>query len=267
MVPMPSATMPSKIIEVADGFWNIRGSFMIAGFFDLGTQASLVRRKNGKLVLLDACSVEGETESWVREQTHGGEELEAILNLHPFHTLHVQALHQAFPRAKLYGTARHREKLGDLPWEPVRVEDPAFQETFRDDFGFSIPRGVDFIPKNEKLHFASVLAFHHATKTLHVDDTILHMRLPWPVRIFKPDITRLHPTLSDVLERRAGAVADFRAWSRELVELCRDVQNLCAAHSTVLLAGKNEGDPIATRVEAAVRRVEGKLAAHERRYG
>jgi len=264
---MARALPPRNVIEVADGFWNIRGSFMIAGIFDLGTHASLVRRASGKLVLLDACALTEETQRWIREQTRGGEDLEAILHLHPFHTLHVRSAHEAFPRAKLYGTARHRAKFADLPWEPLLTEDAACHALFREDLAFSVPRGVDFIPKDESLHFASVLAFHNASKTLHVDDTLIYMRVPWPFRIFKPDLTRLHPTLGRVLEQRAGAVADFRAWARELVEQTRDVQNLCAAHSTVLLASKNDGASIGARVEAAVRDVEGKLAAHQRKHG
>lgn len=264
---MSGAPSPRNVIEVADGFWNIRGSFMIAGIYDLGTHASLVRRANGKLLLLDACAIADDTKRWVDTLTRDGEDLEAVLNLHPFHTLHCKAVHEAFPRAKLYGTARHKAKLADLPWEPLLVEDPAFQEVIKGDLTLTIPRGVDFIPANESLHFASVLAFHDASKTLHVDDTLLHMRLPWPIRIFKADVTRLHPTLAKVLERRAGAVADFRAWASELIELTRGVENLCAAHSTVMLAGKYDGPSIVSRVEAAVRGVEGILAAHQRKYG
>ena len=264
---MARALAPHNVIEVAGGLWNIRGSFMIAGIYDLGTQASLVRRASGKYVLLDACPLADETLRWVREQTRDGADLEAILHLHPFHTLHVRSAHQAFPRAKLYGTARHRDKLADLPWEALLTDDAALHAAFREDLGFSVPRGVHFIPENESLHFASVLAFHHASKTLHVDDTLLYMRVPWPFRLFKPDVTRLHPTLGKVLEHRAGAAADFRAWGRELVESTRGVENLCAAHSTVLLAQKNEGAAIAARVEAALLNVESTLAAHERTYG
>ncbi len=264
---MTRALPPPNVIEVADGFWNIRGSFMIAGIYDLGTHASLVRRASGKFLLLDACAIDDETLRWIRERTNDGEDLEAILHLHPFHTLHVRSVHEAFSRAKLYGTARHREKAADLPWEPLLIDDAACHALFRDDLGFSVPRGVDFIPKNENLHFASVLAFHHASKTLHVDDTLLYVRVPWPFRLFKADVTRLHPSLSSVLEHRAGAVADFRAWCRELVEQARDIQNLCAAHSTALLASTNDGASVGARVEAAVQRVEGKLAAHERKFG
>lgn len=264
---MSGAPSPKNVIEVADGFWNIRGSFMIAGIYDLGTQASLARRANGKLLLLDACALSDDTKRWIEALTRGGEDLEAILNLHPFHTLHVKAAHQAFPRAKLYGTARHKAKLADLPWEPLLMEDPELHELFTGDLTLSIPRGVDFIPANESLHFASVLAFHEASKTLHVDDTLIHMPLPWPIRFFKADVTRLHPTLAKVLERRAGAVSDFRAWAKELVDLTRGVENLCAAHSKVMLAGKYDGPSIASRVEAAVKGVEGTLVAHQRKYG
>ena len=264
---MVCAPVPRDVIEVADGFWNIRGSFMIAGIYDLGTQASLVRRASGKYVLLDACALTDQSLRWLRAQTGDGAELEAVLHLHPFHTLHVRSAHEAFPRAKLYGTARHHAKLADLPWETLLTEDAALHAAFREDLGLSVPRGVYFIPRNENLHFASVLAFHHASKTLHVDDTLLYLRVPWPFRLFKPDVTRLHPTLAKVLEHRAGAAAEFRAWCRELVESTRDVQNLCAAHSTVLLSRENKGASIVTRVEAAVRNAESTLAAHERTHG
>lgn len=264
---MSRAVTPSNVIEVGEGFWNIRASFKIAGIYDLGTHASLVRRASGKFVILDACPLSEETRRWIGGLTRDGGDIEAILNLHPFHTLHVRSLHEAYPRAKLHGTARHRDKLTDLPWEPLLTESAALHEAFREDLGFSVPRGVDFVPENENLHFASVLAFHHASRTLHVDDTLIHMRLPWPFRLFKADVTRLHPALGKVLERRAGAAADFRAWARELIERTRDVENLCAAHSRALLAGENEGAAVVARVEAALKSVEGKLAAHERTYG
>jgi hypothetical protein len=43
----------AKLIKVADSFMNIRGSFKI-GPLDVGSQASLVKRKSGKWLLLDA---------------------------------------------------------------------------------------------------------------------------------------------------------------------------------------------------------------------
>lgn len=251
--------LPRRVIAVADGFWNIRCSFRI-GPLDIGTHASLVRRANGAFVLLDACTFDEDTAAWIREVT--GDRLEAFLHLHPFHTVFVRAAHAQFPAAKLYGTARHAEQLADLPWQPERTESAALHALYADDFTFSVPRGVDFIPANPKLHFASVLAFHPASRTLHVDDTLLYMRMPWIVRPFKRDLLRLHPTLAKVLERTPDATSEFRAWTRELVERVQDVDNLCAAHAACLLARDNTGAPIAARVERAVQQVERTLRAH-----
>ena len=262
-----STSRRRDVIEVADGFWNIRGSFRVGGILDIGTHASLARRASGTFVLLDACAFSEETREWLLEETRGGELLEAVLHLHPFHTLHVRAAHALFPRAKLFGTARHHETLADLPWEASLTESPELHEHFAEDFEFSVPRGTDFISKDPNLHFSSVLAIHRASKTLHVDDTLMYIRLPWLLRLFGSDVTRLHPTLAKVLEPRAGAAEEFRGWARELVTRAKDLDNLCAAHTAVLLGRKNTGASIASRVEAAVQKAESTLVAHERKHG
>ena len=199
--------------------------------------------------------------------TDGGAAVEAILNLHPFHTLHVEGMHRQFPDAKLYGSARHVERFGHLSWEDERMEHASLRERYADDLELTIPRGVDFISSNENLHFSSVLAFHPASKTLHVDDTLMYLRMPKLVRPFKRDVLRFHPTLARVLEPRPGAAADFRAWARELIERLRDVDNLCAAHAATLLGRKYDGAPIADRVEEALEGVEDTLRAHEEEHG
>ena len=95
----------------------------------------------------------------------------------------------------------------------------------------------------------------------------MFIRLPKVLRLLKQDVTMLHPTLPKVLQKRAGAAEEFRAWTRELVERCQTVENLCAAHSATLLGRENQGESIAGRIEGAVRKVEAKVRAHERRYG
>lgn len=257
----------SSVIEVADGFWNLRGSFKVAGVVELGTHMSLVRRTNGRYLALDACGLAPEARALIDEKTRGGEDLDAFLHLHPFHTLHVRPLHQLYPRARLYGTARHHEQLADLPWEPLRTEDPASHERFVEDLDFSVPRGVDFIPSNVNVHFSSALVVHRATQTLHVDDTLVYARLRGPLRLFGPDATRFHPSLGGALRREPGAAEAFRRWARELIERAGTLQNLCAAHTSVLLARSNPGQAIAARIEDALRRVEGTLRAHERKHG
>jgi hypothetical protein len=260
--------MGSHIIHVADDFWNIRGSFKIGGVVDIGTHASLVRRGNGRFVLLDSYTLSGEVEREVLELTNGGQDIEAILNVHPFHTVFARKMHERFPSAKLYGTARHVSRLPELPWEVLRTEDPELHAMFAADFEFSVPRGVDFISANENVHFSSVLVLHRASKTIHVDDTLMYVRLPRPMRLLGlPDAMSFHPTLAKALEKRSGAASDFRDWAEELAERWRDAENLCAAHTATLAAQKNKGASIRARLLKALGKIGGKLTAHERKYG
>ncbi len=252
--------MADSLLQVADGFWNIRGSFKIAGFVDIGTQSSLVRREDGSFVLLDAYTLQGDVKQQVFDRTDGGAKITAVLHLHPFHTIHCRAVHELLPHARQYGTARHQARKPELPWEDLRTEDPGIAELFPE-FSFSVPAGVDFIPDDENLHFSSVLAFHSATRTLHVDDTLMFTKIPFVGGV------RFHPTLAKTLERRAGAVKDFRAWADDLVKRCEQVDNLCAAHTRPLLKADNTGPSIAERVQSALDAVDSTLAAHEKKHG
>jgi hypothetical protein len=260
--------VPGDMLKVSEDFWNIRGSYRIGGVIDVGTQVSLVRRGNGRFVFLDSYTLTGGVSREVDELTGGGENVEAILNLHPFHTVHVRKMHELFPRARLYGTARHLQRFPELPWEEMRTEDAAVQEEFADDFEFSVPRGVDFISADEKVHFSSVLAFHRASRTIHSDDTLMYIRMPALLRLFGlSDAVSFHPTLAKALERRPGAAGDFRSWAEQLIEGWRDAENLCAAHTAALLARENNGEPIHKRLRKALDKVSGTLQTHERKFG
>ncbi len=260
--------MRPHIIQVSDAFWNIRGSFKIGKVVDIGTQASLVRRRNGKFVLLDSCGLDGKVDQEVMALTSDGRDVEAILNVHPFHTVFARKFHERFPHAKLYGTARHISRAPELPWEALRVEDPDLHALFADDFDFSIPRGVDFISANENVHFSSVLVLHGASNTIHVDDTFMYIRLPRAMRIVgRPDAMTFHPTLAKALEKRAGAAADFREWGEELAGRWHEAENLCAAHTATLTSRDNPGAAIHARMLSALAKVEGTLTSHQRKYG
>ncbi len=260
--------MRSHTIQVADDFWNIRGSFKIRGLVDIGTQASLVRRGTGKFVFLDSYTLSDAIEQEVMELTNGGQDVEAILNVHPFHTVFARKMHERFPQAKLYGTARHVSRLPELPWETLRTEDPELHSLFADDFEFSVPRGVDFISADGNVHFSSVMVLHRASKTIHVDDTLVYVRLPRPMRVFGlPDSMSFHPTLGKALEKRAGAANDFRDWAENLAERWRDAENLCAAHTATLTSHKNNGASIHTRLVKALAKVERTLTTHQRKHG
>jgi hypothetical protein len=260
--------MHPSILRVADGFWNIRGSYRIGGLLDVGTHASLVRRQSGKLVFLDSYTLSDAVGRDVDELTHGGKDVEAILNVHPFHTVHVKAMHERFPNARLYGTSRHLARFPELPWEKAKIEDPEAQALFADDLDFSVPRGVDLVSADEKVHFSSVLVRHRATRTIHVDDTLMYLRFPLPLRLLgMKHRVAFHPTLAKALERRPGAAKDFRQWAEDLAEQWGDTENLCTAHTATLTARENTGAPIKERILKALQAVEKKLAAHERAHG
>jgi hypothetical protein len=260
--------MSGKILHVADDFWNIRGSYRVGGVIDVGTQASLVRLASGKFVLLDSYTLSGAVKRQVGELTSGGKDIDAILNVHPFHTVHVRKMHELYPHATLYGTARHKSRFPELPWADRCTEDPALHEQFAEHFEFSVPRGVDFISANENVHFSSVLVKHRSSLTIHTDDTLMYLRLHSMMRLFGVgDAVSFHPTLAKALERRAGAAKDFRAWANELIERWRDAENLCAAHTAALLAVDNRGDSIHARMVNALDKVSGTLDSHERKYG
>lgn len=250
--------MVELVHEIADGIWNIRGSFKVLGVVDLGTQASLVRLKSGKFVLLDCVPLEGDVRTKVMRLTGDGKDLEAIINLHPFHTLHVDKVAELFPDATLYGTARHHTKRAKLEWAPETTETEAFAERYAEDFDLLIPRGVDFIPEDESLHFASVLAIHKASKTLHVDDTVNYVALPFVKRL------SFHPALGGVLQRRKEAAQEFREWARELIERCETVEHICTAHMRQPEPG--QFSPIADELRRALQRADKKLRRHEQSF-
>jgi hypothetical protein len=119
-------------IDCGNGLWNARGSFKIKGLVEVGTQASLVALGDGSFAWLDSITLEGEALARSMALTDGGAKVSAILNLHPFHTLHCEWANRHFPGAKLYGSARHKAKLPALPWESENVESAAVAARFAD---------------------------------------------------------------------------------------------------------------------------------------
>lgn len=245
-------------VEVGPGFWNIRGTLKLGGLLDLGTQMSVVRRQSGKFVVLDSYTPDAPVRKKLLDLTNGGRDVEAILNLHPFHTLHVANVAALFPDAQLYGTARHVARFPKLSWQATLTNEARLAELFGEDLRLSVPRGVDFIPSNERLHFASVLALHPSSGALHVDDTLTWLALPLIGGL------RFHPTLSKVLQPRPGAVAEFRGWLTELRALAHDARVLCTAHTRPL---PPKDGRVQAHVEAAISKIEKRLVRHERRYG
>jgi hypothetical protein len=258
----------TQLLRIADDFWNIRGSFKVGGVVDVGTHCSLLRLRNGNFVLLDAYTLEPSIKTELDRVTAQGAKIEAIINLHPFHTIHVERMHAMYPAAKLYGTARHLQKFPTLPWQSELSEHPEMHALYKDDIAFSVPQGTEFIPANENVHFSSVLAYHRNSRTIHVDDTFMYLQLPRALALVgMHDYMGLHPTLSQALEKRRGAAADLRQWVQNLALEWGDAQNLCAAHAAALTHDDNKGANIGVRIGKTLRHANWTLTRHQKKYG
>ncbi len=226
--------MTERVIDLGSGFWNIRGNLRIGGVLNVGTHSSLVRLSSGDFVFLDSYGFGDEAAGQVMALTDGGRAVRAILNLHPFHTIHCETMHRMFPQADLFGSDRHHRKWPGLPWQPQRVEAPDVAARFPD-LRFSLPGGIDYICQNERVHAGSLLAYHPASNSLHVDDTLNVLPIPgWLRRLLRQPQVGFHPTLGQALQDRPGAAQDFRDWALRIADEWRDIRTVCAAHSQSL---------------------------------
>lgn len=251
--------------RLQDDFWNFRGSFKIAKLIEIGTHMSLVRRSDGRFVVLDSYSLDDADRAHLLALTEGGRLVDAILNVHPFHTLHCTALLDALPGARLIGTRRHLAQLPDLPWDTAVIEDAATHAEFADDLDFSIPRGVDFISADEKVHVASVLVRHRASGIVHVDDTINVLEAPGLLSAVLPEPKlSFHPMLAKALQKRAGAADEYASWARKLARCWAGTPTVCAAHSAV-----RQLPPVGWEAEihSALGDVEKTLDSHRATHG
>lgn len=251
--------------QLHSDYWNFRGSFKIAKILDIGTHMSLVRRANGRFLVLDSYDLDGDDRSALLTLTGDGRLVDAIINVHPFHTLHCPALVDILPGVRLIGTRRHLRQLPDLPWDQGVIEDAATQAEFADDLDFSIPSGVDFVSDDEKVHVASVVVRHRASRIVHVDDTINVLAPPALLAAILPEQKlRFHPMLAKALEQRPGAADDYARWAQGLARDWSDTPMVCAAHSTVRELPPGGWQ---TEILAALDDVESTLAKHRAAHG
>lgn len=223
--------MSHKIIDLGSGFWNLRGSFKLGGLIDVGTQCSLVKLDSSKFIFLDSYTLSDEVRDKVMALTNNGQEVEAILNLHPFHTVHCAQMAKDFPQAINYGSERHKRKVPEVNWADDLVESKAVADRYPE-LQFSLPKGLYYISPNEMIHASSLLAYHPASQSLHVDDTFMTP----PAKILKaimPELT-LHPTTKKALTDHPTAGQDYCDWAESIAEKWQDTRNLCAAHSSLV---------------------------------
>lgn len=242
--------MAHTIINLGQGFWNIRGALRIGGLIDVGTHCSLVQLAKDRFIFLDSYELSGAVREQVMALTCQGQAVEAILNLHPFHTLHCEAMARDFPQATLYGSLRHQQKLPQLPWSPDRVESAAVVARYPE-LEFSLTQGLDYISAKPGVHAGSLLAYHPASKSLHVDDTFAAPPQGGLLEKFLPEIF-ISPATRWALKPEANAAETYCEWVQQLADQWQDTQNFCAAHSDLVRFKAGEFKPaLLTALERA----------------
>src|SRR5688500_11329783 len=77
-----------RMHPLAEGFWTLRGIHRVGGLLAIGTQMSVARRPKGRLVLIDGIDLDATQRAGLMALTEDGALVDAIVHVHPFHTLH-----------------------------------------------------------------------------------------------------------------------------------------------------------------------------------
>ena len=220
--------MTDKMHDLGAGFCNIRGTFRIGGVLNIGTQCSLIKLNSGRFIFLDSYKLTGDVRDEVMSLTNNGQDVEAVLNVHPFHTIHCAQMAKDFPQATFYGSRRHHKKIPEVKWADDLVESEAVAKRYPE-LKFSMSEGIHYISPNEMIHAGSLLAFHPASKSLHVDDTFMSP----PTKLLEAVLPELllHPTTKKALKDEPDAGKQYCDWAANLAHEWREVRNFCAAHS------------------------------------
>lgn len=84
---------------------------------EIGTHMSAIQLKNGNFLIIDTVVINDQLKNELDELTLNGTKIEAVLAVHPFHTLAYSDFNKLYPNLKYYGTPRHLRKLTEIKWE------------------------------------------------------------------------------------------------------------------------------------------------------
>ncbi|CAF0977384.1 unnamed protein product [Rotaria sp. Silwood1] len=231
----------NKLYLIGPNFWNVRGHFRVLKVIDIETQMSIIQLRNGKFLIIDTIDMNDRLRQEIDNLTNHGENIEAVIGVHPFHTLSFAAFYQAYPKAAYYGTPRHLRRLTEIPWTGD-LKDSTVRKKWEPDVEMRIPAGAEFInPQPESTnHFISVFVYHSPSQTLHVDDTIMYAEKPgFLFRLLgcKHGSIAFHPSIKTYgLHPTSDAPYVFRDWMRTV--LCDwPFENMCCAHLGVKIGG------------------------------
>jgi len=153
---------------------------------------------------------------------------------HPFHTLAFPAWYKAYPNVPFYGTPRHLRKQPEIKWLGD-LNDCKVRNKWQPDVFMQIPDGAEFVAPvpESRNHFSCVFVFHPASRTLHIDDTIMYTVNPgFLLKLggFKHGSMCFHTTLKGAgLLPTPEAPFQFRDFIAKILKEW-DFDNICTAH-------------------------------------
>jgi len=231
-----------QLNPIAPGFWNVRAPFKLFKIIDIGTHMSVIQLRNGNFLVVDTVEMNDQLKKELDDLTNNGTKIEAVVAVHPFHTLAFPGFYKLYPNAKYYGTPRHLRNLKDIKWEGQLDNNKESLSKWEPEVELRIPAGAEYVnPQPEKSnHFVSVFVHHRDSKTLHVDDTLMYAENPGILfRLFglKAHSTMFHPSIKDHgLYPTAEAPLEFRDWMNQMLKDW-NFDNLCTAHIGVKAGG------------------------------
>jgi hypothetical protein len=223
----------NRTVLIGPGFWNVRATFIIDGL-NIGTQMSLIQLPNQNFLIVDTVELDPDLLNDINMLTKNGTLIEAVIATHPFHTTYFPSFYQQFPKPPYFGTPRHLRIEPQIPWAGT-VWDCAVREKWLPDVHMRIPYGSEFVaPEPESSnHFSGMHVFHPASKTIHVDDTIMIDEPLDGDMLFHPSM------LVDGLYHIPESPYAFRDWITNIT-VQWDFDNICAAHNGVKLGGAKQ---------------------------
>jgi len=238
----------SQILEVepGSGFYNIRSGFkLFKGLVNIGTQMSLVRLENGNFIALSTVPLDDQLKKEIDDLTEDGQLLIAVIATHPFHTLAFHGFYEAYPKALYIGTPRHVRNIKTIPWHNLDVTSEEIQKYWEPEISMRIPAGSEFtapVPEMSN-HFNSVWVYHKASKTIHIDDTVMYFSHPGQILKLvgkKHNQMEFHMSMSGPgLYPAPDAPAIFKQWVKDIIEDW-DFDNLCCAHTGRKIGGAKQ---------------------------
>lgn len=108
---------------------------------------SLIQLRNGNFLVIDTVMISDQLKRELDDLTNNGTKIEAVLAVHPFHTLAYSDFHKMYPNVKYYGTPRHIRKLTEIKWtgQLDEIDNRALLSKWAPEVELRIPAGKTII--------------------------------------------------------------------------------------------------------------------------